>query len=94
MAADTETKKKKRPTAQKRMLQNEKRRQRNKTLKSQFKTSIRQFEESLKTGDQDKVNDRLKKAYSMADKTVKQGIYKLNKASRIKSRLSAKAAKA
>ncbi len=92
MADDKEKKKNKRPTAEKRMIQNEKRRKQNKILKSRIRTSVRRFEESLKTGEQDKVQQYLNLVYSIVDKAVKQGIFKLNKASRIKSRLTAKAA--
>ncbi len=92
MADDKAKKKNKRPTAEKRMIQNEKRRKQNKILKSKIRTSIRRFEESLKSGEQDKVQERLSLVYGIVDKAVKQGIFKLNKASRIKSRLTAKAA--
>jgi len=85
-----EKKKKKRPTAEKRMKQDEKKREKNKAEKSRIRTAVRRFEESLNSGDEAAVKETLKEVYSLVDKAVKKGIYKLNKASRIKSRLSAK----
>jgi len=84
--------KKKRPTAEKRMIQNEKRRQENKAFKSRIRTAVRRFEASLSAGDQAQIEQSLSSVYSLVDKAVKMGIYKLNKASRTKSRLTAKAA--
>jgi len=92
MAEKKEKSKKKRPTAEKRMIQNEKSRQRNKAFKSQIRTGIRRFEASLSSGDKAQLNQSLSSVYSLVDKAVKLGIYKINKASRIKSRLTAKAA--
>jgi len=84
--------KKKRPTAVKRMVQSEKRREQNKAFKSRVRTAIRRFEASLTKGDQAQIDQSLSSVYSLVDKAVKLGIFKLNKASRTKSRLTAKAA--
>ncbi|NGX58292.1 MAG: 30S ribosomal protein S20 [Chlamydiae bacterium] len=92
MADKKETKKTKRPTAEKRMIQNEKARVRNKAFKSRIRTAIRKFEESVNTGDKAQIEQSLSTVYSLIDKAVKLGIYKINKASRTKSRLMAKAA--
>ena len=72
-----------RPTAKKRDIQNEKKRLRNRIFKSRVKTAARIFETESSEGN-------LKSLYSLLDKGVKRGIYKLNKASRLKSKLSAK----
>lgn len=78
-----EKKKAKRPTAQKRMIQNEKRKQINRAFKSQIRGALRAFESA-------KTEDELKKVFSALDKGVKRGFLKANKAGRIKSRCTAK----
>lgn len=88
--ADKKKKKVKRPTPLKRDLQNEKRRILNRDLKSRVKTTLRSFEEALPKGDAANVKEKLNEVYSVLDKAVKKGIFKLNKASRTKSRLTAK----
>lgn len=85
-------KKEKRPTPLKRDIQNEKRRLRNKSFKSSVRSAIRNFEEALPKGDAAAIKENLSNVYSMMDKGVKRGIYKLNKASRTKARLTARAA--
>ncbi|MCB1118915.1 MAG: 30S ribosomal protein S20 [Chlamydiia bacterium] len=82
--AEKEAKKKtKRPTAEKRLIQNKKQQAVNRSFKSQVKTALRQFEET-------KQPEALNRVFSLMDKGVKRGIFKLNKSSRTKSRLSAK----
>lgn len=81
----------KRPTPLKRDIQNEKRRVRNKSFKSSVRSAMRLFEEALPKGDEASIKEQLDNVYSMMDKGVKRGIYKLNKASRTKSRLAARA---
>lgn len=87
-----ETKKVKRPSAQKRAIQSEKHRLRNKTYKSSVRTAIRRFDECVEKKDQAAAKEQLNEVYSLMDKGVKKGIFKLNKASRTKSRLTARAA--
>lgn len=86
-----EPKKVKRPTAQKRDLQNEKRRLENKNYKSRVRTATRSFHESIEKGDLAATQAKLDEVYSILDKCVKKGIFKINKASRTKSRLAARA---
>lgn len=88
-----EEKKIKRPTAQKRDLQNEKRRLRNRSFKSSVRTSIRILDETIVKGDKPLVQAKLNDVYSILDKGVKRGVIKINQASRTKSRLAARAAK-
>ena len=80
----------KRPTAQKRDLQNEKKRLHNKSYRAAVTTAIRSLQTSIESKDQAALKDKLSSVYSMVDKGVKTGIFKLNKASRIKARLTKK----
>ncbi len=88
---ETKKEKVKRPTALKRDLQNKKKRLSNKIYKSQVRTAIRSFHEAVTKNDQTDANGKLNEVYSILDKCVKIGIFKLNKASRTKSRLAARA---
>lgn len=90
--AQDKNKKVKRPSAQKRDIQHEKKRLRNKSFKSSVRTTVRAFEESIVKGDVEAVKAQLNEVYSAMDKGVKKGIYTINKASRTKSRLTARAA--
>ncbi len=83
----------KRPTAEKRVLQNEKRRLVNKTFKATVRTAVRKFEESLTKKDESHSKEQLNEVYSLMDKAVKRGVFKSNKASRTKARLTARTAK-
>lgn len=85
------TKKAKRPTALKRYMQSEKRRLRNKTFRSKVSTTVKSLEKAIKTAE---AEGRLAEVYSLADKGVKKGIFKANKAARMKSRMTRKVAKA
>lgn len=91
MAADKSKdpkKKVKRPTAQKRDLQNEKRRLQNKAFRSRVRTAVRNYEESIKKGDESSSKEALSLVYSLMDKGAKKGIFKSNTCNRTKSRLS------
>jgi len=94
MAKEKEQKKEKRPTAQKRDLQNEKRRVANKMYKSQVRTAIRALHDAAtKKEEPNTSTQKLNEVYSLLDKCAKKGIFKLNKVSRTKSRLAAIASK-
>lgn len=84
-------KKVKRPTALKRNLQNKKRRMNNRIYKSRVRTAIRSFQDSIEKGDQAGTTEKLNEVYSILDKCAKKGVFKLNKVSRTKSRLAARA---
>lgn len=88
---ETAPKKIKRPTAEKRDLQNSKRRMQNKTFKSTIRTAVRSFEGALTEKDAAKISATLNNVYSLMDKGVKRGIFKVNKAGRTKARLAARA---
>jgi small subunit ribosomal protein S20 len=91
MAKETKEKKKeRRPQAAKRMIQNEKARLRNRSFKAKLRTAVRQFDQTLPAGDVGKTQESLNQVYSLMDKGVKRGVIQKNKASRTKSRLSAR----
>ena len=93
MAKDTKaTKKEKIPTPIKRNKQNEKKRLANKSYRSSIRTALNAFDASLKSNDSAQIKEKLSEVYTLMDKAVKKGIYKLNKASRTKARLTARAA--
>lgn len=91
-AADKKNVKARRPSAQKRDLQSEKRRLRNRAYKSRVRTAVRGLDDAIAKGDAAQIQEQLNAAYSMMDKCVKYGVFKLNKASRTKARLAARAA--
>ncbi len=86
-------KKKKMATAQKRMIQDKKKRMANRSFKSRVRRTIRFFETALSSGEKENVTHSLRTVYSLMDKGIKKGIYKKNKAARVKSHLTLKAAK-
>jgi small subunit ribosomal protein S20 len=95
--ATKETKKEvkqKRPTALKRDMQAHKRNLRNRSFKASVRTAIRALEASLASTDKQKASDCLIQVHSLMDKGAQKGVYKDNKASRIKSRTCAKFSKA
>lgn len=82
----------KRPSAQKRDLQNEKNRMRNRSYRANVQTAIRSFEQSVTQKETaESVKSKLDVVFSLMDKGVKKGVFKLRKAARTKSRLSARA---
>ena len=88
--AEEKKAKKKRPTAEKRMLQNEKRRQINQAFKSKMRTAIRQYQDALKEENAESKATLLNLVYKLVDKGVKRGILKQNTGARMKSRLTVK----
>ncbi|MCK4934223.1 MAG: 30S ribosomal protein S20 [Simkaniaceae bacterium] len=80
--------KKKRPTAEKRMIQNEKKRMHNRSIKAKVLTHIRGVEKSAKEKDQTKVGAGICTLYSLIDKAVKTGVYNKHKAARMKSKMT------
>jgi len=88
MAEEKKAKKQKRPTAKKRDIQNAKRRMHNRSFKSSFKTAVRNLEKQVAEKNEVEAKAQLNTVYSLLDKGVKMGIYKLNKVSRLKSKLS------
>jgi small subunit ribosomal protein S20 len=93
MAKEEEKKaaKVKRPTALKRDMQNQRRRLDNKVFKSKVRTAIRSLQESIEKGDHAVTTQKLNEVCSILDKCAKKGVFKVNKVSRTKSRLAARA---
>ena len=90
MAEEKKDSKTKRPTAKKRDIQNAKRRLQNRTFKSRIKTAVRSFENEVTKKNETEAKARLDTVFSLLDKGVKRGIYKLNKVSRLKSSFSSR----
>ena len=88
MTDGSDKKKKKRPTAQKREMQNKKCRMRNRMFRAKVKTSIKRFTQLLTQEDQQLKIECFSDIASLVDKGVNKNIFKKNKASRIKARLS------
>lgn len=89
MAEEEKKGKQRRPQAKKRDIQSAKRRQRNRAFKSKTSSAMRSFQ-ALVTSKEGSAKDQLKAIYSLMDKGVKTGIFKQNKANRIKSKFSRK----
>lgn len=92
MATNKKTQKgpQKRPSAEKRVITSKKRALINQSFKSKVKTIIKRFETALKSGSKEAITSELKNVHSAADKAVKRGVFKQNKAARIKSRATMK----
>ncbi len=88
---DQDKKKPKKLSALKRDEQSIKRNLRNRSFKSKVVTAMRAFEDTVSKKDATAAKASLSTVYSLMDKGVKKGIYKSNKASRVKSRLTARA---
>lgn len=93
MAKEEKAKKVKRPTAEKRDITNVKKRMINRAFKSQVRTVMKNFETALAKGEPKEAEGAINQVYSMMDRGVKRGVFKQNKASRVKARAKAKIAK-
>lgn len=83
-----EAKKVKQPTAKKRELQNQKRRVANKAQRSRIRSEVKTFKTACDSPSHPDAAENLNTLYSLIDKAAKKGLYKLNKANRMKSRLT------
>jgi small subunit ribosomal protein S20 len=81
-------KKAKRPSALKRDRQSLQRNAKNRSYKAKVSTAVRSLLDLISKKDAEAIKLKLNDIFSLVDKGVKTGIYKLNKASRVKSRLS------
>ena len=88
--AEEKKAKKRIPSAKKRDKQNSKRRLENRSFKAEVGTAVRSYEASLKASDKAAAKEKLSAVYSLVDKGVKTGRFKINKAARTKSRLTAR----
>ena len=84
--ADEKKKSTKRPTALKRKIQSDKRALINKSFKSKVKTSLKSLSTHAAEKEKEKAASSLNTLNSLLDKGVKKGIYKQNKADRMKSK--------
>ena len=78
-----------RPSALKRDLQSKNRNLKNRAFKAKVNTVVRSLQETVSQKDTNATKAKLGDIYSLMDKGVKKGIFKLNKANRVKSRLHA-----
>jgi small subunit ribosomal protein S20 len=81
-------KKERKPTAKKRNLQSLKNKMHNRSFKASVATSIRSLKETVAKKEKDAAKTKLNEVYSMLDKGVKKGIFKQNKADRVKSQMN------
>lgn len=77
-------------SAIKRARQNIKLRQRNASARSTFRTLVKKVIKAVEAGDKEAARTAFSAAQPIIDKAVSKGLIHINKASRIKSRLSAK----
>ena len=75
-------------SAKKRVRGNEKKEVVNNTITSSMRTAIKNFEKSVKAADKDAANNNLNIAIQRIDKARSAGLVHLNKAARLKSRLT------
>lgn len=87
---EKEVKKVKRLTPLKRQDQNDKRRVQNKALRSRLRSTVKAFLDSLKSGTKEQQMTCFSQVSSLVDKGVNKGVFKKNKASRVKARLTAR----
>jgi len=87
-------KKARRPSALKRDIQAMKNNERNRSFRSKVSTAVRSLKDSVSKKDTAAAKASMQSVFSLMDKGVKKGIFKQNKASRVKSRLSATVSKA
>ena|SRR5579871_3314911 len=78
-----------RPSALKRDLQSQNRNLKNRAFKAKVNTAVRSLQETASQKDSAAAKTKLNDIYSLMDKGVKKGIFKMNKANRVKSRLHA-----
>lgn len=87
-AKKEEGKKVRRPSALKRDLQAQRANLRNRAYKAKVNTVMRSLKEAVEKKETALIGTHINAVYSLMDKGVKTGIYKLNKASRVKARVS------
>ena len=94
MANEKKDKKVKLPSAEKRNIQSKKRNLCNRAFKARVGSASRSLKEALSQKDAFSIQEKLNEVYSLMDKGVKKGVFKINKASRLKACLNAAAKKA
>lgn len=76
--------------SRKRARQAEKRRKHNASLRSMVRTYFKKVLKAIASGDKAAAQEAFKTAQPLIDSSVNKGIFKKNKAARIKSRLNSK----
>jgi small subunit ribosomal protein S20 len=89
MANEKKDKKVKRPSAEKRNVQSKKRNLCNRVLKARVGSASNSLKAVLSQKDPSLAQNSLSQVHSLIDKGVKTGVFKINKASRLKARLNA-----
>ena len=79
--------------AEKAARQNEKRRLRNRAAKTSLRTAVRKARDAIASGEQTGTDEALKSAAKTLDQAASKKFIHRNKAARLKSRLSALAAR-
>ena len=77
-------------SGRKRVRQDTKLNAANTSLRSKYRTAVKNVEKAVAAGDKETAKDAFAKAQSIVDTVADKGIFHKNKASRDKSRLSAK----
>lgn len=75
-------------SAKKRVRSNAKKEVVNTYVTSSMKTAIKKFEKSVKAGNKEEASNNLNVAVQRVDKAMSSGLVHINKAARIKSRLT------
>ena len=76
-----------RPSALKRDLQSIRRNLINRSYKAKVSTAIRSLKEAVSQKETESLKTKLNQVVSLMDKGVKKGVYKANKANRVKSQM-------
>lgn len=79
------------PQARKRVRQNDKKRVQNAAMRSRMRTCVKKVRSSIVSGDAGVVSAQLSGVYSILDNYARKGLLPKNKASRLKSRINARA---
>lgn len=90
MAEEKKEVKTRRPTAQKRDLQNAKKRLANRSFKARVRTAVRNFEKEVEAKNETQAKEQLSAIFSLLDKGVKHSIYTVNKVGRLKSKFASR----
>lgn len=77
-------------SAKKALRQNEKRRTQNLSVRRMVRKTIKEYKALVEGGRREEALQKLSDVYKILDKAAGEGVIKKNKASRLKSRLSAK----
>ena len=75
-------------SAKKRMRSNAKKSEINAVVTTSMRTAIKKFEKEVRAGNKEEANNNLNIAVQRIDKAVSAGLVHMNKAARLKSRLT------